>query len=542
VVAHTTDSLLVGDSVTGKSSEVTYNYAHHAGAKKGASASASSAAANKNKEKFFFDNENACMVFNSGELTIIEYGSTTPIEPLRTEYVSPHLLSVRISDARSAAEQPVKKIAYLLDAHTIRVVDLSRGFEEASISHDNKIDWLELNARASKLLFRDKRRALHLYDLATQQRHTLLSFCNYVQWVPDSDVVVAQSRRTLSVWYSIDNPADVTNFVIRGDVEQIERTAGRTEVLIDEGVSKTTIALDEALIAFGAAVDAHDFAKAGAILDALKEKQARELGAGNMSSGAEAMWTQLSRLALDEGDFTTAERCFSALGDVSKTKYLHKINALLLQNGGDTAAYLIQAHVAILHGRFKAAEHVLLNQGKVDEVVQMYRNAHQWPEALAVAEAKGWPHLQALKNQYFQYLLQTQQEEVAGEFKERNQEYQEALALYLKGGYPARAANLVMQQGMTGDAALCERVASALIGAKSFEKAGEFLEALKQNKRALECYQRGHHYNKAVALCRRDFPAQVVQLYEEWGDWSVEHCVLALRAVVCMLAFRHTEI
>jgi len=532
VVAHSTDSLLVGDALTGKSSEVPYNYAHHAGvvtsSKKGASsAAAAAAAANaaKHKEKFFFDNENACMVFNSGELTIIEYGSTTPLEPLRTEHVSPHLLSVRISDGRTAAEAPVKKIAYLLDAQAIRVVDLSRGgggVEEASINHDTKIDWLELNARATKLLFRDKRRALHLYDLQTQQRHTLLSFCNYVQWVPDSDVVVAQSRRTLSVWYSIDNPADVSNFVIRGDVEQIERTAGRTEVVIDEGVAKSTIALDEALIAFGAAVDAHDFAKAGAILDALKERQERELGPGQMSSGAEAMWTQLSRLALDEGDFTTAERCFSALGDVSKTKYLHKINALLLQNGGDTAAYLIQAHVAILHGRFKAAEHVLLNQGKVDEVVQMYRNAHQWPEALAVAEAKGWPHLAALKNQYFQYLLQTQQEEVAGEFKERNHEYQEALSLYLKGGFPAKAASLVMQQGMTGDAALCERVAAALINGKSFEKAGEFLEALKQHKRALECYQRGHHYNKAVALCRREFPAQVVQLYEEWGDFCVE--------------------
>ena len=63
-----------------------------------------------------------------------------------------------------------------------------------------------------------------------QERASLLSFCNYVQWVPDSDVVVAQSRRTLCVWYSIDNPADVTITNIKGDVEEIERTQGRTEV------------------------------------------------------------------------------------------------------------------------------------------------------------------------------------------------------------------------------------------------------------------------------------------------------------------------
>lgn len=32
-----------------------------------------------------------------------------------------------------------------------------------------------------------------------QERMTLLSFCSYVQWVPDSDVVVAQVTRLLSL-------------------------------------------------------------------------------------------------------------------------------------------------------------------------------------------------------------------------------------------------------------------------------------------------------------------------------------------------------
>jgi intraflagellar transport protein 172 len=55
-------------------------------------------------------------------------------------------------------------------------------------------------------LFRDKAHQLHLFNLATQQRSSLLSFCQYVQWVPGSDVVVAQSRSNLCVWYSISNP------------------------------------------------------------------------------------------------------------------------------------------------------------------------------------------------------------------------------------------------------------------------------------------------------------------------------------------------
>ena len=82
----------------------------------------------------------------------------------------------------------------------------------------------ELNARATHLLFRDKRRHLHLYNIAKQERTTLLPYCSYVQWVPGSDVVVAQSRSSLCVWYSINAPDQQTVLAIKGDVENIERT------------------------------------------------------------------------------------------------------------------------------------------------------------------------------------------------------------------------------------------------------------------------------------------------------------------------------
>lgn len=44
------------------------------------------------------------------------------------------------------------------------------------------------------------------YNLRTQTRGTLLNYCTYVQWVPDSDVVVAQNRGALCVWYNIHAP------------------------------------------------------------------------------------------------------------------------------------------------------------------------------------------------------------------------------------------------------------------------------------------------------------------------------------------------
>lgn len=45
-----------------------------------------------------------------------------------------------------------------------------------------------------------------------------------------------------------------------------------------------------------------------------------------MSLETEAMWKTLSRLALEARQLHIAERCFAALGDVSKAKALRQIN------------------------------------------------------------------------------------------------------------------------------------------------------------------------------------------------------------------------
>ena len=45
-----------------------------------------------------------------------------------------------------------------------------------------------------KTLFSDKRLRLFLYDIGTERKESLISYCSYVQWVPGSDVIVAQGR------------------------------------------------------------------------------------------------------------------------------------------------------------------------------------------------------------------------------------------------------------------------------------------------------------------------------------------------------------
>merc|ERR1739841_8923 len=141
----------------------------------------------------------------------------------------------------------------------------------------------------------------------------MLEFCKYAQWVPDSDVVVAQGRDTLCVWYAIDTPEKVTTFPIKGDVEDIERSEGRTEVIVDEGMSQVSYALDEALIGFGYAIQRKDYQKAIGILSPLQ-----------LTGETQTMWQQLSALALQEQQFEIAEQCYAILGNVAKSRYLHK--------------------------------------------------------------------------------------------------------------------------------------------------------------------------------------------------------------------------
>ncbi|XP_056409120.1 intraflagellar transport protein 172 homolog, partial [Hyla sarda] len=138
LVAHTSDTLLLGDLLTNRLSEVAWP-------------------GSGGNEKFFFENENVCMIFNAGELTLVEYGSNEILGTVRTEFMNPHLISVRLNERRQRGTEDNKKLVYLIDMKTIAIVDLLLGNNVGTVSHDTKIDWLELNETGHKLLFRDKK-------------------------------------------------------------------------------------------------------------------------------------------------------------------------------------------------------------------------------------------------------------------------------------------------------------------------------------------------------------------------------------------------
>ena len=135
VVANTHDTIIMCDLEQNKTSEIQWR--------------------GSGKEKYDFSNPNVCMIFNAGELTLVEYGNNESLGTCRTEHMKSNLISARLNYTKDKGN---KMIAYLLDLQTICIQDLSLSTTVAQINHDSKIDFLELNTNANKLLFRDKRR------------------------------------------------------------------------------------------------------------------------------------------------------------------------------------------------------------------------------------------------------------------------------------------------------------------------------------------------------------------------------------------------
>uniref|UniRef100_A0A2K6G5V0 Intraflagellar transport protein 172 homolog n=1 Tax=Propithecus coquereli TaxID=379532 RepID=A0A2K6G5V0_PROCO len=487
LVAHTSDTLLLGDLNTNRLSEVAWQ-------------------GSGGNEKYFFENENVCMIFNAGELTLVEYGSNDTLGS-----------NSFLNSKCCRGMEDNKKLAYLVDIKTIAIVDLTGGYNIGTISHESRVDWLELNETGHKLLFRDRKLRLHLYDIESCSKTMILNFCSYVQWVPGSDVLVAQNRSNLCVWYNIEAPERVTISSIRGDVAGLERGGGKTEVMVTEGVTTVAYTLDEGLIEFGTAIDDGNYSRATAFLETLE-----------MTPETEAMWKTLSKLALEARQLHIAERCFSALGHVAKARFLHETNEIADQvsreyGGEGTDFYQVRARLAMLEKNYKLAEMIFLEQNAVEEAMDMYQELHRWDECIAVAEAKGHPALEKLRRGYYQWLMDTQQEERAGELQESQGDGLAAISLYLKAGLPAKAARLVLtQEELLANTELVEHITTALIKGELYERAGDLFEKIRNPQRALECYCKGNAFMKAIELARLAFPVEVVRLEEAWGDYLVQ--------------------
>ncbi|KAL3991031.1 WD domain G-beta repeat family protein [Acanthocheilonema viteae] len=492
VVAYTTNTLIIADMTTGCCSEIEWQ--------------------SVGNERFYFDNEHVCMIINAGEVNLVEYGSNEIIGWVRTELTSPHLISVRLTEQKMKNAGAIKRVAYLLDLNTISVVDLITQRQIAQFSHPIYIDWLELSEMATKLLFRDKRSRLLLADLKTDRKISLLDYCSYVQWVPNSDVIVAQSGDQLCIWYQAENPDEVVMVPIKGEVEIVLRDESRTEVIVEEANEKVAYELDQTLIEFASAIDRLDFGRA---IDFLEKREEYD---------TTILWRQLSQVALSQQQLLIAQRCFAALGDIARVQMLVETiriaDEVTRSTGEDGKSnYKVRARSALMNKDFREVERIYLEQNALNEVIEMYQQIGKWEEAFQLAQVHNHPNLETVKAQYYRYLSDTGQEGKAAQISESDGDLLVAIELYIKAGLVVQASRILLQNPkLFFKDDLVQNVATALIRSDLFEKAGELFEATKDFEQALENYRKGKGYAKAIQLARVHFPERVVLLEEEWGD------------------------
>ena len=84
----------------------------------------------------------------------------------------------------------------------------------------------------------------------------------------------------------------------------------------------------------------------------------------------EAMWKTLSQLSLESEQLHIADRCYAALGNISRVRYLRNLRELASTEEG---GFRVKAKLAVLDKQFKMAEAIYLEQGYVEDAMEMYQ-------------------------------------------------------------------------------------------------------------------------------------------------------------------------
>ena len=424
-------------------------------------------------------------------------------------------------DERGSAN---KTFAYLLDAKTIVVIDLTNEKQLASFNHAESVDWLELNETGRQLLIRDKQLNLFLCNLepsasssAKLQRSAgssrtprakndfqhLLSKVTFVQWVPLADVVIAQSREKLHVFFDFEKPT-IYELEANQQATGILRQEGETKVLlIDDDGRESTLELSEMnyLLEFDTALQNGDLRKAMFFLE------------NQTDSSSVSIWKRLNEIAFQHKDYLVLERSLAAIGDLVKSQYVR-----------DCATDNLKRII------FQQDWTEFENTNDAETVIKTYVDLYRWSSAIDYANRMGYSERkEQLEQEYYDYLMKNGREFEAGQICERKGDHLNAVKLYLKSSRVLDASRLIFscwKKGISLPDEILRQIVDHLKRNGFYEEAGYFYEQNvlnleNNNELALECYKKGALFDLAIELSRKRFPMTVVTLEEEYGDYLV---------------------
>ncbi|XP_050351662.1 intraflagellar transport protein 172 homolog [Nymphalis io] len=452
----------------------------------------------------------AGLLHRAGELSVLEYGLDRVLHTVRTERVNPHVLSVRINEGQKEEGRDRKHLAYLLDRQTIAVVDLVTGVQLGQWWHEARVDWLELNESGNLLLLRDTRRRLALLRLDTGEKEIIASGVSFVQWIENSDAVVAQTPTHLLIWYSAWEPQCVEMSEC-GD----SAVCVQARVVLTQGAAR--LALDEHRLEFNTALRNGDLEGCAQYLESV----------GGTADVAQ-LWRQLAEQALKNENVQLAAKCYREVGDEARTYYLDKTVELAVAegNGDVTTGFnspIVRARLAIFASDLATAEECYVKRANRPEMaINMYKQFNRWTDAITLAEKTDRDTAKTLKQQYMDYLTSTGRYGTAGAALLARGDPRGAVRLWLRGARARRAAAALLHHpALLHDDELLHAVLDRLVQEEWWEVAGEISERRGDAATAVEYYAKGNNYGRAVQLAREACPGEVTRLEGEWGAWLV---------------------
>jgi intraflagellar transport protein 172 len=310
-----------------------------------------------------------------------------------------------------------------------------------------------------------------------------------MQWVPNTDVLVAQSGKKLYVWYDVETFQNPKTIPINGNVEDVQKNRGKYEVYINYDITSsstttttnfnnnfnnssnsfspdntnntglTRIFLDENLINISSAIEERELHKALTILDTVTP-----------SNETTIYWKALAKRAIEARNLYIAQRSFASLGDYSKVAYIKRIIKEKEKNADNP---LVEAKILILEKRFREAEELLVKNSMINEIIELYKESLKYEDAIRLTKEFKVDEYETMKNDYLKWLIQNEAYDKAADMKIKDNQLIEAIKLLIEGDLPVKAAELIMSRKMDVEKNTLDYLINVIKGIRLIDKANE---------------------------------------------------------------------
>lgn len=293
-----------------------------------------------------------------------------------------------------------ERLAYVYDSTNIIVINLKNETKVFSKNHSDKVIWLELSCTNKQLVFRDLQNKLYLANIAQteiidnsnerqsqsqkQQVKLLLEDCIFAKWLFESNILIAQSKFNIFIWFDIDSNnksfiIDSRSFNINNSSPLIDlsclnktKTTTKIECPVKRSyptIIKTTcdqlilsnnypIQLDRTKVKFYTEILSQRLDKAYEVLE--REQDFKK---------TISLFHKLGWLSIEQGDCNIALKVFKHLNHKGMVNYLEKCNQVSEEK---------EWRLAMLRGDWNLFESLVDSS----QVIATYKRLNKWSRAI----------------------------------------------------------------------------------------------------------------------------------------------------------------